>query len=232
MRTHEFLNLYKLLEETLEERYEKQGRRYSSVVMEFIHSPEGAMWREKMDLCREIRNLMAHTADVGGEAVVTPARGVVDILREILEYVQKPPLAIDYATKTQQILKASLMDPALPLMRAMQKRGFSHAPVMKEEKVTGVFSVGTVFSHVLMGGGRIDDRTRVKDFAGLIPMEDHVFEQFAFIGEETTLPEAQKLFDRRDKRRMAALFVTAGGTRDGRLLGMITPWDVLAEEIT
>ena len=55
MRTHEFLNLYKLLEEALEERYEKQGRRYSSVVMEFIHSPEGAMWRERMDLCREIR---------------------------------------------------------------------------------------------------------------------------------------------------------------------------------
>jgi hypothetical protein len=59
---------------------------------------------------------------------------------------------------------------------------------------------------------------------------DHVFEQFAFIGEQTTLPEAQAAFDRRDKKRMAALFVTRGGGKDGALLGMITPWDVLRKK--
>ena len=67
-------------------------------VMEFMNSPEGEAWREKMDLCREIRNLMSHTPDVAGEPVVTPAQGVVDALRDILNYVQKPPMAMDYAT--------------------------------------------------------------------------------------------------------------------------------------
>ena len=230
MRNHEFLNLYKMIEDTLEERYARQGRRYSSVIMEFINSPEGEPWREKMDMCREIRNLMTHTADIGGEAIVTPAQGVVDILREILEYVKKPPMAIDYATKNAQILKASPMDFALPLMRAMQKRGFSHAPVMMNEKMVGVFSVSTIFSHVLSGGDSVDERTRVKDFDSLLPIEDHVFEQFSFIGEQATLPEAQAAFDRRDKKRMAALFVTRGGEKDGALLGMITPWDVLRKK--
>jgi len=227
MRNHEFLNLYKMIEDTLEERYARQGRRYSSVIMEFIHSPEGEIWREKMDMCREIRNLMTHTADIGGEAVITPAEGVVEILREILEYVKKPPMAIDYATKAAQILKASPMDPVLPLMKAMQKRGFSHVPVMQGDKVSGVFSVGTIFSDVVLRGRQIDEKTRVKDFEHLLPMEDHVFEQFAFISESATLPEAQAAFDRRDKKRMAALFVTRGGEKDGLLLGMITPWDVL-----
>ena len=46
----------------------------------------------------------------------------------------------------------------------------------------------------------------------------------------TTLPEAQAAFDRRDKKRMAALFVTRGGGKDGALLGMITPWDVLRQK--
>jgi predicted transcriptional regulator len=229
MQTHEFLNLYKMIEDTLEERYARQGRRYSSVIMEFINSPEGEAWREQMDMCREIRNLMTHTADIGGEAIVTPAAGVVEILREILEYVEKPPMAIDYATKAAQILKVSPMDFVLPVMKAMQRRGISHVPVMQGDKVAGVFSVGTIFSEAI-GGGRVDEKTRVKDFAHLLPVEDHVFEQFAFIGEHTTLPEAQAAFDRRDKKRMAALFVTRGGGKDGALLRMITPWDVLRQK--
>ena len=229
MSNHEFLNLYKMIEDTLEERYDRQGRRYSSVVMEFIHSPEGEKWREQMDVCREIRNLMTHTADIGGEAIITPAAGVVEMLREILEYVEKPPMAIDYATKATQILKASPMDFVLPVMKAMQRRGFSHVPVMQGGKVGGVFSISTIFSETI-GGGRVDEKTRVKDFAHLLPVEDHVFEQFAFISEQTTLPEAQAAFDRRDKKRMAALFVTRGGKEEGDLLGIITPWDVLRQK--
>ena len=228
-RNHEFLNLYKKIEDTLEARYERQGRRYSSVVMEFIHSPEGERWREQMDMCREIRNLMTHTADIGGEAIVTPAAGVVEILREILEYVQKPPMALEYATKAERLLKVSLMDFALPVMKAMQKRGFSHVPVMQGERMIGVFSVSTIFSDAISGRG-VDEQTRVKDFSQLLPIENHVFEQFAFVGEQTTLPEAQAAFDRRDRKRMAALFVTRGGAPDGVLLGMITPWNVLKEK--
>lgn len=226
-RSYEFLNLYKMIEDTLEARYAREGRRYSSVVMEFIHSPEGEKWKEKMDMCREIRNLMTHTADIGGEAVVTPAEGVVDVLREILEYVQKPPMALDYATKAAQILKVTPMDMALPVMKAMQRRGFSHVPVMQGERMLGVFSVSSVFSDAISGGRRIDEKTRVKDFSHLLPVENHVFEQFAFIGERATLPEAQAAFDRRDKKRMAALFVTRDGLPEGLLIGMITPWDVL-----
>ena len=229
-RIHEFLNLYKMIEDTLEEKYDRQGRRYSSVVMEFINSPEGEPWREKMDMCREIRNLMTHTADIGGEAIVTPAEGVVDILREILEYVKKPPMALDYATRADRILKASPMDFALPLMKAMSRRGFSHVPVMRGENMVGVFSVSTVFSSAILGGAPVDDGTRVKDFEALLPVESHLAEQFAFIGEQATLPAAQAAFDRRERKRTAAVFVTRGGGPEGLLLGMITPWDVLRKK--
>ncbi len=226
-RNHEFLNLYKMIEDTLEERYIRQGRRYSSVIMEFINSPEGDMWREKMDMCREIRNLMTHTADFGDEAVITPAQGVVDVLREIYEYLQKPPMAISYATHFDQLLKASPMDPVLPLMRAMSRRGFSHVPVMRGDSMVGVFSVSTIFSNVLEGNGRITQEMRVRDFDELLSIENHMAEQFAFISDQATLPEAQAMFDRREKKRMAALFVTKDGLETGKLMGMITPWDVL-----
>lgn len=226
-RNHEFLNLYKMIEDTLEQRYIRQGRRYSSVIMEFINSPEGDAWREKMDTCREIRNLMTHTADFGGEAVVTPAQGVIESLREIYEYLQRPPMAVSYATPYGQLLKASPADPVLPLMRAMSRKGFSHVPVMKGDSMVGVFSVSSVFSNVLEGSGSIAGDMRVRDFGELLSIENHMAEQFAFISDQTTLPEAQALFDRKEKKRMAALFVTKDGLETGRLMGMITPWDVL-----
>lgn len=229
-RAYEFLNLYKMLEDALEERYVREGRRYSSVIMEFMHSPEGEIWREQMDVCREIRNLMTHTADVGGEAVVTPAEGVVETLREILAYVRKPPMALEYATRAERLLKAALDDRALPLMQIMQKRGFSHVPVMQGERLAGVFSVGTIFSEAVERGVWPDEQARVRDFEHLLPIERHSFEQFVFIGQQTTLPEAQTAFERREKKRTAALFVTENGQMDGRLVGMITPWDVLRKK--
>lgn len=228
---HEFLNLYKMLEETLEERYARRDRRFSSVVMEFMNSAEGEAWREKMDLCREIRNLMSHTPDVGGEPVITPAQGVVDTLRDILNYVRQPPMAIDYATPTDKILKTSLGEKALPLMRAMSKRGFSHVPVMHGDGMIGVFSVSTVFSNAILRETTLNEETRIRDFEEILPVDRHTGEQFRFIGEETTLPEAQAAFDMggERRRRMAALFITRGGRTDGKLLGMLTPWDVLKE---
>lgn len=231
MSAHEFLNLYKMLEETLEERYSKEGRRFSSVVMEFMNSPEGQGWREQMDMCREIRNLMSHTPDIGGEPVVTPAQGIVDILRDILRYVQKPPLALDYATPADKILKTTLGERALPLMRAMSKRGFSHVPVMSGEGMVGVFSVSTVFANAILRETTLNDDTRIRAFEEILPVDRHTTEQFRFISEETTLPEAQSAFDqgKERSRRMAALFVTRGGHPKGKLLGMLTPWDVLKD---
>ncbi len=232
MQSHDFLNLYKTLEDELEARYNRAGRRYSSVVMEFINSPEGKPWREKMDMCREIRNLMTHTADIDGQPVVTPARGVVEILREILNYVQSPPLALDYATRAANILRTNSGEKVLPLMRGMAKRGFSHVPVLEGERIAGVFSVSTVFSGALMGYPAIDEETRVRDYAELLPFDEHSSEQFAFVDEETTLSEARAAFEcgKERKKRMAALFITRGGHPDGKLIGMLTPWDVLRAE--
>lgn len=232
MRSYDFLNLYKMLEEALEARYGRQHRRYSSVVMEFVNSPEGEAWREKVDMCREIRNLLTHTADVAGEPVVMPAQGVMDVLREVIEYVQRPPMALDYATPTERILKTRSEERVLPLMRAMSKKGFSHVPVIGEQgHMTGVFSVSTVFSGIMLGGAPVHEETRVRDFAQLLPVEQHMTEQFAFVNERMTLPEARAAFDLGPERRkrMAALFITRGGSPRGALLGMLTPWDVLRE---
>ena len=62
MRSDEFIDLYKQLEDELEVKFSTaKQRRYSSVVFEYINHYESAPVRETLNLCREIRNLMTHS---------------------------------------------------------------------------------------------------------------------------------------------------------------------------
>ena len=82
MRSDEFIDLYKQLEDELEVKFSTaKQRRYSSVVFEYINHYESAPVRETLNLCREIRNLMTHNANLGGEPIVEPSEPVVEALR-------------------------------------------------------------------------------------------------------------------------------------------------------
>ena len=150
-RAQLFLDLYKQIEDELEDKYRNARRHYASVVFEFIKDYESAPVRDKLDVCRHIRNLMAHSANMDGEPVVEPSEPVVDALREVLDFVRRPPLALDYATRGERVLKVNARQKVLRVMEVMEKNGYSHVPVMKEERFYGVFSVGSVFRYLLKG---------------------------------------------------------------------------------
>lgn len=72
-RIDEFLDLYKQLEDELEDKYRNARRHYSSVVFEFVKDAESAPVRDKLEICREIRNLLTHSANLDGEPIVEPS---------------------------------------------------------------------------------------------------------------------------------------------------------------
>ncbi|MDR0397441.1 MAG: hypothetical protein LBH66_09095 [Oscillospiraceae bacterium] len=228
MRHEAFLALYRHLESILDRRI--QPRRQSSAVAAYLEDPESRPVRDDLEVCREIRNLLAHNADKDGVPVVEPSEGILDALERITRYVQDPPPAMAFATEAENLLCARPAESALNLMRAMNKRGFSHAPVLNGERMTGVFSVGTVFAYTLKRPGvGIREDTPVSAFAELLPPDAHDPERFLFIDRRATYADVKQAFETKRERnsRLAALFVTETGSMDEALLGMITPWDVL-----
>ena len=225
MRSDEFIDLYKQLEDELEVKFSTaKQRRYSSVVFEYINHYESAPVRETLNLCREIRNLMTHNANLGGEPMV-------EALREALDYVCRPPLALDFATKGSSIRCARLSSRVLNLMESMDKSGFSHIPVIEKEKFLGVFSVSTIFSCILRDPTlRITKETTLSQLGKMLAVEKHV-ENFAFVDEKTTCIEARRMFEkiRGRNKRLSVIFITKTGSRDEPLLGMLTPWDVMQD---
>lgn len=230
-RADDFLEKYKTLEEQLSEKFnydEKSG----SPVMRFITDKEGKPFREKLNMCREVRNFLSHHAEIDGEPLVEPSEGMIRFLDEVNDYVCRPPLAISYSTLFADILKAGSRNKAITLMKKMQKQGFSHVPVIDNGVLTGVFSIGTFFSYALRHGMEaLKDDMLIEDFMELLPPDKHESERFVFLPRTATLFEAKNEFENRAGRskRLAVIFITDNGSISGRILGMLTPWDVVNE---
>ena len=87
-----FLNTYRDLEELLCAKY---GMR-SGAVQEFV-AREGKRYSEDLNLCRDIRNLLSHHAEVDGSDAVIPSEAVQHRLEEILAFAKDPPRALSVA---------------------------------------------------------------------------------------------------------------------------------------
>lgn len=232
VRSEEFIDLYKQLEDALEEKFSGVKRRYSSVIFEYINHYESAPVRESLNLCREIRNLMTHSANLGGVPIVEPSEPVLESLKSTLEYVRRPPLALDYATAGQRIVCAGLSDRLLKLMERMDKNGFSHIPIIDKKRFVGVFSVSTIFSCILLEPAlRITPETTIRELGRMLPVDRHI-ENYAFVNRQTTLLEARRMFEkiRGKNKRLSVIFITETGDREEQLLGMLTPYDVMKDD--
>lgn len=225
-----FLDLYKQLEDALEDKYRNSRRHYSSVVFEFIKDTDSEPVRDKLEICREIRNLLTHSANLDGEPIVEPSAPVVAAMEEVLEFVRRPPLALEFATKGDQVMKAHMHQRVLRLMEVMDKNGYSHIPVMENGQFRGVFSVGTVFQYILQSGGKgIQADTTVAQLGKHLDIASHM-ENYEFVARNATYLSVRRIFERvRGKnKRVSVVFVTEHGSPGEPLLGMLTPWDVLS----
>jgi predicted transcriptional regulator len=232
MRSDEFLDKYREFEDSLEDKYSGRKRHYTSVVFEYLNDPESKPIRDKIEICREIRNLLVHSAKIDGENVVEPSAPVCSTLTEILDYVQKPKLALEYATKEDNILIAGYKQTVIKIMNIMERSGFSHVPIFNEGRFSGVFSIGTVFEYVLHYYGKpITRQTTIGELEELLPITAHI-ENYIFAAKTLTLSEARSRFENMEgkSKRISVIFITETGKPEESLLGMLTPWDVMGEK--
>ena len=230
-RAEQFLKLYRKLEGLLEKRY--SGKKVSaSVVMEYLHDPDSAPCRSDLDMCREIRNLLAHNDDVDGQPVVEPSEGVVDLLGGIVDYVQRPRLALDYGTPGDKIMFAHPNDSALDVMRHMMRMGYSHVPVRDKTGLIGVFSAAALMSYVGdRGFDDIRDDLRIGDLKKALSVDNERTDQYLFFAPTATLTVVRMAFEKphQRNRRLAAVFITEDGGPHSQVLAMLTPWDALKD---
>ena len=232
LRSEQFLKLYRKMEGVLEKRYSGKKVSSGSVVMEYLHDPDSAPCRADLDMCREIRNLLSHNTDDDGQPVIEPSQAVLDLLGEIVDYVQRPRLAVDYGTPGDKIMFAHPNDSALDVIRHMMRMGYSHVPVRDRTGLVGVFSPGALMSFVGdKGFENLRDDLRVGDLKNALSVDNERNDKYLFFDSSVTLTTVRMAFEKRQERnrRLAVVFITEDGGQHSQVLAMLTPWDALKD---
>ena len=231
-RSEQFLKLFRKLEGLLEKRYSDKRLSSGSVVMEYLHDPDSAPFRAELDMCREIRNLLAHNNDEEGQPVVEPSEGVVELMGGIVDYVQRPRLAVDCGTPGEKIMFAHPNDSALDVMRHMMRMGYSHVPVRDKTGLVGVFSAGALMSFIGdRGFNGLGDDLRIGDLKKALSVDNERTDDYLFFDPTITMTAVRKAFEKRQERnrRLAVVFITEDGGQHSQVLAMLTPWDALKD---
>ena len=226
-KTEEFLDLYKQLEAAAIERYgyPEDGR----AVMNLERRPEFKRIKSELGYCREVRNLLQHKPKVSGSFAVLPSDGMLSLLRDTLGRVENPPLAKDIAVPISSVFCKTMDDPVKPAMAEMQRRVFSHIPILEKGVVVGVFSENTVLTCLLDGKiAGIGENTRFSDLRAYLPMDRHRAEVYRFVRQNTSAVQVGDIFEKALARqeRIGLVFTTRSGRADEPLLGIISAWDI------
>ena len=228
-KVREFLDLYNELERLLKLKYKNKDRRFSSLIMRYENEPEGARRRSELELCRETRNLLSHSPLIDGEELVTPSERLLDVLRSVIAEVKDPPTARSICTPTEKLLLCTGCERAADVIRAMTENGYSNVPILEDGVLDGVFSAGTLLASLAEGTGTYGADSLVSDFARFLPPNVKRQESYRFAAPDATYYDLKDEFEPGGphKARVAAIFVTSDGSPRGKVLGMITPWDML-----
>jgi len=198
--------------------------------MMYIQDPESEPVRQKLDVCREVRNLLTHNSGPDGSPIIEPSQALLDSLYEIISYIEKPSSALSYATKAESIMRAHPNDRVNDVMRRMYKQGYSHVPVIADDIIQGVFSKSSVFRY-LIEKGDIGPDTRIREMGESMRITGQRDCRYLYMPKEATYIDVRARFENMSGRnnRLAAIFITETGDERGSLLGMLTPWDVMRD---
>jgi len=230
-RVDEFLDLYRALELEVSSRYDLPSDQRT--IQSLLSKREFSRYRNVIEYCRDIRNLLSHNPKIENEYAVEPSAAIVEALRRVLKRVQLHETNLMCSTRIEDALTASMDDFVLPVMEEMHRRGFSHVPILKKGRVEGVFSEATIFSCVLDDAvDSISEKTRFNDLFSYLPISSRKKPRFGFVARNAPVLESERLLrDLFDAgKRIDMLFVTENGKETESVLGLLTPWDILGRE--
>ncbi|MBR6401100.1 MAG: hypothetical protein IKS17_07770 [Firmicutes bacterium] len=227
----EFLDLYARLENEGRAAYFKKSPDNENIIGRLMNLPQLREYKEDINYCRVVRNFLVHTPRVNSSYAISPSPEMVEFLKKLIENIQNPPRAIDYAVKINNMYTVNLKSNIVDVVRYMQTMGFTHVPVIESGKIFGVFSANVLYTYLSQAKevGNFDTSLElVRDY---LPLHKHTNEYFAFVSRDTTLHEVSKLFkiDVRSMKQLSAVFLTENGHSDEHILAMMTPYSILRD---
>ena len=227
-RTELFLDKYKQLEEAISSQlgFEDNGTQ----IFRLEKLPRFKAFAADLRYCREVRNLLQHNPKIGGEYAVVPGENMIRLLDTLLEKVNRPARCGAAAVPKEKLLWCRPEDFVLPVMREMQRQDISKVPILTNGRVSGVFSTDAVFQHILENPPiQLDESTCFHHFSRQISIDGETGKYYAFVSADAPLTQVERIFEDAHRRhvRIRIVFVTQNGSPNEKLIGIITPWEMI-----
>ena len=226
--TSTFLKIYNGLEKYLSKLVNEPNYNSIPSLINKVKDKNPAVEEYANDLWElaELRNALVHNKK--HEVLAEVTKRAVELIKKISSKIEHPPLAIEVASKPVYVCQAS--DFLLNELKIMKDKVYTHVPVYDNGKFIGILSESSIFNwqcevneaHINLKNMKVGD---IKDF---LDIKNRNNEYFEFVSENTNAFLIKKWFTEavKNRKRLGAVFVTTNGQQDGKLLGIITAWDL------
>lgn len=223
-----FLQQFKRLERRLKEISGTQADniRFSDVIKmakrnnPVIEYKEGLIW----DLYG-LRNVFAHSDREKYIAQINEL--AFESIGEILSLIDNPPKVGDVFSC--EVYYANIDEITENVLRKMQKDLFTHVPIYDGGKFLGLLTETTLLDWLMENINQGQAQFYKKLVSDINPKYlNSKTNMYRFISQNTSIFEAYQMFENAidvDKR-LGALLITNDGKKEGKLVGIITAWDL------
>jgi len=223
-----FIDAYKKLESKVEEVYNVPINRSKSSILATAY-PE--LYNE-INYCAQIRNLIQHAEKLDNEYPIEPSTNAIALVQKLIDKVSERKKCKEIYIPYNRIYKRNIDDSVKETINEMKLKVYSHVPIVDSEGVVeGVFDENSIFNYV-------DDEKTVevegltfRDIKKYLTFDRRKMEKILFRKGDIYIDKIEKLFIRKfqDQSRLEVVFLTRSGKQNDKLIGMITPWDLLAK---
>jgi CBS domain-containing protein len=218
-----FLDLFNHLDESCRNRYHLEDRTSSAITFlsgKLAHSSskEDNDLGEALDAIRQLRNTLVHVEKVEGQDLAEVNPLLITTLQKAILYVEKPPRAIDKAIPFESLYHVELSESLEAVLDVMQRRGFSHVPVLQNGHLYGIFSQEVLADYLLEHGGiDLDEHPDLAEFSPYLPVRAHRNERYLFLPSDVLLEDVRESFatsKSKTGKRLGMIFLTLHGQED------------------
>ena len=229
-----FFNLYNAFDNLLRKHYKIEDYNQSVIVKRINElKNSSSAWKrkraERLDVIRNLRNSLAHVEKFDNEDNFVIKANLIKALKDEIEDIKKPLLAIDICRPIHEVVYAKLNDNLLPLIKKMVDEGYSHIPILNNGILLGVFSENSIFSCIYkLGSLSLNENSKVNEYYPFINIENHSSRYFLFVKEDAEIEQLYDLFNKKKNgKKLAMIFVTENGKEDEEIIGIITSYDLI-----
>lgn len=228
----EYIQKFKELESVVKETFGLND--WDSVTNFLSKRDEYRPFREEIKYCQEVRNLLQHKQKIGGEYPVEPTKEMISFLERTIDSLKNRKKCKDIMVPLDKLFYKKATDSIRGTLSKMREIPSGHVPILDEKGcVCGVFTaVSFLYIMADRKGEPFGTELSFREAEKYVSFDHHDSEIYRYIKGSLYVDELKDIFEHTYSggKRLAMVFVTENGKPDGKLLGTISPWDVLGKE--